>query len=170
MSEKYVVVHRTQNAFGGQDLALFWRPEGKGYTPDFDQAGRYSREAALEIEKSTHGTNEAFREDDLAPRTYKTLELCRLPTVKIGEVYYDPDSHQFIQPRGLVGDMVVCGEHTTFFNDAKTNICMTKYEKTAFKRMRLVLAPESFDMAELDGGIHAWRVRGNMSYGRVERP
>lgn len=164
MNEKYLIVHRTQNAFGGRDIALFWRPESKGYTADIDQAGLYSRDEALGIEKSTHGENVAFLADDLLGKAYRVLELCRLPTVKIGEVYYDPDSHAFVQPRRLDGDFVVCGGYTDYFADAKTNICETRFDKRSFKRMQLVLTPDGFPMAELDATILAWRVKGKRKH------
>lgn len=37
------------------NCAIFWRPKRNGYTIDLDEAGRYSKEEALEIHEGRHG-------------------------------------------------------------------------------------------------------------------
>ena len=54
-AEVYVVVD-TRSVVG--NCALFWGPKRSGYTCDLDRAGRYTREEAIQIER-TRDTDKA---------------------------------------------------------------------------------------------------------------
>jgi hypothetical protein len=49
-----------------EGTALFWKPEGKGYTSDVSQAGLFPKESAESIEMDTHKENVAVPKSKLS--------------------------------------------------------------------------------------------------------
>lgn len=53
--EKTTLIYSRKHSTCGD--ACWWRPDGKGYTTDLNQAGRYTKEKADSCCRSTHGDN-----------------------------------------------------------------------------------------------------------------
>ena len=62
MTEYYIVCLTERSQEGS---ALFWKPEGKGYTSNVNLAGLFTKEEAEEIETKTHKENVAIPKDKL---------------------------------------------------------------------------------------------------------
>ena len=43
-------------------IAMFWRPNSAGYTPDINEAGRYSEDFAKRMQTLSHGEDAAVPE------------------------------------------------------------------------------------------------------------
>ena len=58
MSEKtHFIICKEKGMRGG---FLFWRDNSKGYTEDYEKAGAFTEEEALNIQKETHNENFAI--------------------------------------------------------------------------------------------------------------
>ncbi len=57
-------------------IAVWWRPDGKGYTDNLDAAGDYTEAEARSIQAGCHGDAIAIRRSDLAGlKTRRVVDL-----------------------------------------------------------------------------------------------
>lgn len=71
MKNYYILsIKKTQ----ASDFAVFYRPNSYGYTVDINQAGKFTEEEALAVERTSHGGCKAISEDEIGKKKqYRTI-------------------------------------------------------------------------------------------------
>jgi len=77
-NQKFLILsnHRPN---GNPDMTLWWRPKGAGYTVFLDEAGRYTKEAALQIVRGSRTDNSIVSEAVAMKRSRAMVRLEDLP-------------------------------------------------------------------------------------------
>lgn len=78
----YIVSFRNSDGY-----AMFYKPNSNGYTYDLSEAGRYSLEEGLRIQKSTHGEDVWVSEMDILKKVKRMVETAYVKTLNEEEIF-----------------------------------------------------------------------------------
>lgn len=76
-----------------------------------------------------------------------------------GDVYYHIELKRFVQIRQIHDDYIIVGGFCMYYNDAKTNISMSKVSHNFKKLLMPIKFIDQFKFAEICPIVHSWKVK-----------